>query len=70
MNCKLRVKHFRNVEQLNKEANVFVKNVAEENEDELRELMTRFGQIFSCKVTSRNYGYVQFENEEDAQKAI
>lgn len=32
--------------------------------------MRRFGNVVSCKITLNNYGYVQFEKAEEAQKAI
>lgn len=58
------------MDTLNKEANVYVKNVSIENQKELDELMKRFGNVLSCKITPNNYGYVQFEKAEEAQKAI
>lgn len=58
------------MQSLNKDANVFVKNVQVENLKELEELMRRFGNVLSCKITNNDYGYVQFEKAEEAQKAI
>jgi small subunit ribosomal protein S18 len=46
-------------------------------DDQLRDYFSKFGNIVSCKVMtegfggrSRGFGFVEFENAEDAQKAI
>lgn len=46
------------------------------DQKELSALFSPFGDIISCKLEvfndgkSRNFGYVQFENKESAEKAI
>jgi polyadenylate-binding protein len=57
--------------------NVFVKSLHKDmHHKELQEAFAGFGNILSCKVAfdsegkSKGYGYVQFETDEVAQKAI
>ena len=56
--------------------NVYVKNLDESvNDDELMELFSKFGKITSALVStdengkSKGFGFVNFENHQDAQKA-
>ncbi|VDM44353.1 unnamed protein product [Toxocara canis] len=57
--------------------NVFIKNFADElDEEKLRKLFSKFGKIASCAVMadvdgrSKGFGFVAFDNPEDAEKAI
>jgi len=57
--------------------NVFVKNFADKLDDaKLRELFEKYGPISSCTVMkdgegkSRGFGFVSFENPEDAERAV
>lgn len=57
--------------------NLFVKDLESSvDQKELSDLFSRCGNVDSCKVelfndgTSRGYGFVHFENEEDAKRAI
>ncbi|KAI6659282.1 hypothetical protein LOD99_14953 [Oopsacas minuta] len=59
------------------DANLFVKNLEKQIESkDLHEIFSKFGNILSCKVAtneqeeSLGYGYVDFEREEDAERAI
>ena len=58
MSSVIRVDHYRDMESLNKKANIYVKNVSIESVNELDQLMKRFGNVVSCKITPNNYGYV------------
>jgi len=58
-------------------ANIFVKNLGSNmTNKELFEIFKPFGEIFSVKLAqdfkgaSKGYGYIQYRNIEDAQKAI
>lgn len=64
-------------DQPRKFTNVFVKNFADElDEDKLLKLFEKFGAISSHKVMlsedgkSRGFGFVSFENPDDAEKAV
>lgn len=64
-------------EQRSKFTNVYVKNVDESVDDAtLNELFTKYGPITSAVVSlddngkSRGFGFVNFENHEDAEKAV
>ncbi|XP_043944915.1 embryonic polyadenylate-binding protein-like [Protopterus annectens] len=57
--------------------NVYIKNFGEDMDDErLREIFSQFGRTLSVKVMidekgrSKGFGFVNFENHEDAQKAV
>jgi polyadenylate-binding protein len=62
----------------NTQSNVFVKNLAPNiDSKQLYDTFSKFGNILSCKVAtdpmtgqSRGFGYVHFETEESATKAI
>ncbi|KHN78058.1 Polyadenylate-binding protein 1 [Toxocara canis] len=58
-------------------ANVFIKNFADElDKEELEKLFSKFGKITSCAVMtdaegrSKGFGFVAFDNPEDAEKAV
>lgn len=58
-------------------ANVFIKNLDQTIDNKvLHDIFTSFGTVLSCKVAtdtngqSKGHGFVQFEHEEAAQKAI
>uniref|UniRef100_A0A914S5S9 RRM domain-containing protein n=1 Tax=Parascaris equorum TaxID=6256 RepID=A0A914S5S9_PAREQ len=55
--------------------NVFIKNFADElDKEKLEKLFAKFGKITSCAVMSdadgksKGFGFVAFENPEDAEK--
>lgn len=57
--------------------NVYIKNFGEDfNDDMLREMFEKYGQITSCKVMSkedgksRGFGFVAFEDPEAAERAV
>uniref|UniRef100_A0A0M3IL39 Polyadenylate-binding protein n=2 Tax=Ascaris TaxID=6251 RepID=A0A0M3IL39_ASCLU len=57
--------------------NVFIKNFADElDKEKLEKLFAKFGKITSCAVMSdadgksKGFGFVAFENPEDAEKAV
>lgn len=57
--------------------NLFIKNLpGDTKSSDIYQLFEPYGEIFSCKVkynpngTCKGYGYVQYENKEDADKAI
>ncbi|KAK7268841.1 hypothetical protein RIF29_21550 [Crotalaria pallida] len=59
------------------DANIFIKNLDRAIDHKaLHAIFSSFGNILSCKVAtdssgnSKGYGFVQFDNEESAQKAI
>lgn len=58
-------------------ANIFIKNLDTTIDNKsLQDIFASFGPVLSCKVAadsngqSKGYGFVQFENEESARKAI
>jgi len=80
---KLGRKHIRimykrpNIKQLNNTANVFIKNIDKAAIiKDLHAEFSKFGPILSAKLAvdqkgeSLGYGYVQFENDSDAKKAL
>ncbi|XP_075964045.1 polyadenylate-binding protein 4 [Anarhichas minor] len=57
--------------------NVYIKNFGDEmNDDQLKELFDRYGKTLSVRVMidpagkSRGFGFVSYENHEDANKAV
>ncbi|KAF5176307.1 Polyadenylate-binding protein [Thalictrum thalictroides] len=57
--------------------NLFVKNLSKSIDNvKLHEIFSKYGSILSCKVStfrdgkSKGFGFVQFESEESAEKAI
>jgi len=66
-----------NKEQLNKERNIFVKNIPQSvSEQQVHETFKNFGDILSLKVSknedhsTRGYGFVCMASPEDAKKAL
>jgi len=66
-----------NKETLNKERNLFVKNVPKsQSEIDVHNLYKAYGDILSLKVSknedhsSRGYGFVCYANAEEAEKAL
>lgn len=64
-------------ESARKFTNVYVKNFGDEiDDDRLKEMFEKFGSVLSSKVMgddstkSRGFGFVAFENPEDAEKAV
>lgn len=67
-------------ERAMKFTNVFVKNFGEEiqSDEKLKEMFTEYGEIVSAKVAKddgedakcKGFGFVAFENAEDAEKAV
>lgn len=59
-----------------KEANIFLKNIGTKSLKELEGFMKNFGNVLSCEIKknskgeSLKYGYVQFENKEEANLAV
>ncbi len=78
-NRELRVYFKKNMKNLNKKANLVVKNIHPDvSSQQLYNEFSKFGKILSCyvrkeeekgKLVSIGYGYVQYEQEEDANKA-
>jgi polyadenylate-binding protein len=73
----LRIVHSVPKVEYNEKANLLVKNIDREvTQQEVYELFIKFGNILSCKLEtyadgkSRGYAYIQYESEEDADKAI
>jgi len=67
----------RDLSKLDKEANLYIKNISEKVTGKiLEDEFIQFGEIFCCAIryddSNRHlgYGYVQFENKEDAAKAL
>jgi|LauGreDrversion4_2_1035121.scaffolds.fasta_scaffold91890_2 polyadenylate-binding protein len=64
--------------KFNKESNLLVKNIAQDvTQQEIFEKFKAYGNVVSCKLEtypnskeSRGYAYVQFDNVEEAKKAI
>ncbi|KAG0353577.1 Protein phosphatase PP2A regulatory subunit B [Podila minutissima] len=64
-------------EMKSKFTNVYVKNLdTEATQDEVEALFTKFGPITSCVVSmdesgrSKGFGFINFENHEDAKRAV
>lgn len=73
----IRVTMARNPRDLSGGANVFLKKVpAEVNIHDIDSVFSEFGRVFSSKIStdedgnSTGYGYVQFEEKEEADKAL
>ena len=73
----IRVLWKKNMWEVSKDANVFLKNIdPSATSQDLEEVFKEFGNVFSCKIarssdgTSLGYGYVQFESKAHAENCI
>lgn len=52
-------------------ASVYLKNVGEVSEADIRDLFKKYGQIKQIRLfSSKNYGFVVYDTKENAAKAI
>jgi polyadenylate-binding protein len=76
--CRIMWSHRDPAIRRNNKSNVFIKNLANGiDSKQLNDTFSKFGNILSCKIAqdpitgqSRGFGYVHFETEESAAKAI
>lgn len=77
MKKPIRVTWKKNFRDLDREANVYIRNINKDlNIRELDSYFSKFGAIFSSKIAlddnclSLGYGYVQFEKKEQAEACL